>query len=207
MAQQKTGQMVLSIIMVTIPERFESFSKLRLKVNQQIKWTNKLHPSLGDVEIVVVETPKVPEGPSIGEKRQMGLKQAKGEYVCWLDDDDDISPDYIETLLRLAYQGGDVLTFSNLSRLENFWCVVRMSLTTEQDEQVRPGVVNRRPYHVCAWKREIALQAGFEALNWDEDAGFVSRAMPLCKTESHVENILHEYKRITKSYAEEAVRS
>jgi len=207
MAREKTGKMVLSIIMITIPERFEPFYKLRLKVNQQIKEANKTHPSLGDVEIVEVNSPRYPEGKTIGEKRQEGLENAKGEYVCWLDDDDDISPDYVETLLRLAYEGGDVLTFSNLSRFENFWCVVRMSLAQKEDEQVRPGVVNRRPYHVCGWKREIALKAGFEALNWDEDAGFVLRATPLCKTETHVENILHEYKRITQSYAEEAVRS
>ncbi len=207
MAKEKTGKLMLSVVMITIPERFEPFSKLRLKVDQQIKEVNKIHPSLGNVEIVVVETPRFPGGPSIGEKRQMGLEQAKGEYVCWLDDDDDISPDYIETILRLAYEGGDVLTFSNLSRFENFWCVVRMSLEQKEDEQVRPGVVNRRPYHVCGWKKEIALQAGFEALNKDEDAGFVSRAMPLCNTETHVENIIHEYKRITKSYALEALRS
>jgi glycosyltransferase involved in cell wall biosynthesis len=198
---------MLSVIMITIPERDLSFRKLHLKLRQQLKYCNQVHPSLGDVEIVRVVTPKFPEGPSIGEKRQMGLEQSKGEYVCWLDDDDDISPDYLEIMLRLAYTEPDVLTFSNLSRFDSFWCVVRMSLDTKEDEQVKPGIINRRPYHVCGWRKSIALKAGFPATNWDEDTGFVSRALPLCTSESHAENIIHEYKRLTKSYAVEALRS
>lgn len=203
-SKEKTGVLQLSIVMITIPERKKEFSKLRRKLSTQINYVHEVHPTLGDVEIVSVITPRYPQGPSIGGKRQQGLERAKGTYVCWLDDDDDIAPDYVETLLRLAYNGTDVLTFSNLSRFDSFWCVVNMSLYNPLDEQVRPGIVNRRPYHVCAWRRELTKQVTFPDLNKDEDTGFIEKLIPLCKTESHSNNILHEYKRITKSYAIDA---
>lgn len=207
MAKEKTGKLMLSIVMISIPERKKVFRTLYSKVKRQIDYCHKIHPALGDVEVVTVITPRFPQGPSIGEKRQLGLERSGGRYVCWLDDDDDVSPDYVETLLRLAYEDPDILTFNNLSRFDGFWCVVKMSLGTKEDEQVRPGIVNRRPYHVCGWKRDIAIKAGFEALNKDEDTGFVSRVLPLCSKEQHTESIIHEYKRITKSYALEALRS
>lgn len=207
-AAQKNGVLQLSIVMITIPERASVFNKLHRKLSHQIRYCHEIHPTLGDVEIVKVVTPRVKDGgPSIGAKRQMGLDDSKGAYVCWLDDDDDVSPDYVEVLLRLAYQNKDVLTFSNLSRFNDFWCVVRMSLSTVKDEQVKPGIVNRRPYHVCGWRRELAKRVSFEDLNKDEDTGYISKLIPYCTTEAHSENIIHEYNRITKSYALEALKN
>jgi len=208
MAKEKKEVLQLSVVMITIPERKEEFSRLKAKVEFQKKECEKNHPALGLVQIIPIETPKYTKGgPSIGAKRQLGLDKAMGAYVCWLDDDDDIAPDYIETLLRLAYEGGDVLTFSNLSRFENYWCVVRMSLFTTQDDQVQPGIVNRRPYHVCAWKTELAKKVKFPDLNKDEDTGFIEKLIPYCTTEQHSERIIHEYKRTEKSYALEALCS
>lgn len=206
MAKEKKGVLMLSVVMITIPERKREFALLHKKLSKQIFYCSEVHPTLGNVEIIKVNTPRFPEGPTIGEKRQMGLDQAKGEYVCWLDDDDDIAPDYVETLLRLAYDTPDILTFSNLSRFENYWCVVRMSLATLEDEQVRPGIVNRRPYHVCGWRTRLAKQVTFEALNKDEDTTYIAKLLPLCKVERHSENIIHEYKRINESYALKALR-
>ena len=37
---------------------------------------------------------------SIGSKRQRLIEVAKGDYVCFIDDDDRISPDYIEKILK-----------------------------------------------------------------------------------------------------------
>ncbi len=198
----ETGRMMLSIVMATIPERWEQFTRLRDKIQVQIDYCRSTHPALGKVEIVEVNTPTaINGGPSIGKKRQMGLDESKGEYVCWLDDDDDISPDYVETLLRLAMKNRDVLTFSSFSRFDRFWCVVQMSNETPRDEQVRPGIVKRRPWHVCAFKRNLANKVSFPHINWDEDTVFIDSLLPLCKNESHTDAIIHEYNRLTTSYS------
>ena len=198
---------VLSIVMITVPERAATFQKLRQKVMQQIGECFKIHPTLGTVEIVEVSGDRTDKGgKSIGEKRQEGLNRSIGKYVCWLDDDDNISPDYVETLLRLAYSDPDVLAFNSFAVFDNFWCLIQMNLDYIVDEQACPGIVNRRPYHVCGFRRSILKECVFPNSNWDEDTGFLAQVWPKCKSQSKTEAILHEYNRLTKSIAWESVQ-
>jgi glycosyltransferase involved in cell wall biosynthesis len=198
---------VLSIVMITVPERAATFQKLRQKVMQQIGECFKIHPTLGTVEIVEVSGDRTDKGgKSIGEKRQEGLNRSIGKYVCWLDDDDNISPDYVETLLRLAYSDPDVLSFNSFAVFDNFWCLIQMNLDYIVDEQAGPGIVHRRPYHVCGFRRSILNQCVFPNANWDEDTGFLAQVWPKCKSQSKTEAILHEYNRLTKSIAWESVQ-
>lgn len=195
--------LVLSIVMITVPERKKQFSRLLNKLKRQIRNCKKVHPTLGKVEIVEVNTPKfIDGGDSIGKKRQAGLIQSKGKYVCWLDDDDDISPDYVETLLRMAYMSDfDVITFNSLVTFDNFWALVQMNLNFQIDEQMSPGIVHRRPYHVCPFKRDLLQGLTFPDANWDEDTAFLTQVLPKCKTQNKTEAILHNYNRVTKSLA------
>ncbi len=196
--------MILSIIMITVPDREKEFKKLKAKVQKQIDECHRLHYTLGKIEIVEVNTPKVKDGgESIGRKRQMGLEQSKGEYVIWLDDDDDISPDYVEQVVRLSSKGADVCTFSSLCFLESFWMVCVMHFNTKHDDQAKPGIIKRRPYHVCAFRRGVLDGVKFPDTNVDEDTGFIEQALKNCKTFAHIDNILHHYKRVDKSLAKE----
>jgi glycosyltransferase involved in cell wall biosynthesis len=200
-------EFVISVVMITVPERREAFNRIVLELNKQIQYCKKVHPTLGKVELVKVEGERFDKGGlSIGAKRQQGLNSAKGKYVCWLDDDDWVSPDYIETLLRLAGKDSDVLVFNNISRFEGFWCIVQMNLDFVNDEQVKPGIVHRRPYHVCAFRRSILKDCIFPNANWDEDTGFLAQVWPKLKSQSKTEAILHEYNRLTKSIAWESVQ-
>lgn len=190
------GEMILSIVMITIPERIEAFKKLFHHVQAQIDACHEVHPSLGMAEIVPVVTAKYTHGgPSIGKKRQTGLELARGKYVCWLDDDDWVSPDYVETIIRLAQNDSDILTFNNFSKLEGYWMTVIMRLKYKEDEQPRPGIIKRRPYHVCAFKKKLLTGIEFPDMNWDEDTEFILKALERCKTESHSKSILHQYNR------------
>ncbi len=97
----------------------------------------------------------------------------------------------------------DVLVFNNISRFEDFWAIVQMNLDFLVDEQISPGIVHRRPYHVCGWKRELVQDCVFPDANVDEDTGFIAQALKVCKTQSKTEAVLHEYRRVTKSLAVE----
>ena len=43
---------------------------------------------------------KNPENIGESRSRQLNLTQAQGEYIAWIDADDRVTPDYIETILR-----------------------------------------------------------------------------------------------------------
>lgn len=51
---------------------------------------------LGNVKILLI-----PEG-GVSNARNKGLEQAKGEFICFIDDDDVISPNYLEELLKVS---------------------------------------------------------------------------------------------------------
>jgi glycosyltransferase involved in cell wall biosynthesis len=192
--------MLLSIVMLTIPERKKRFEVLKKKVQKQIDFIRKYH--LHECEIVEVNSKKLTDGgKSIGAKRQEGLELSKGKYVCWLDDDDDIAPNYIQELTRLAVMGADVCTFSSFCMLNDYFMIAEMKLEHEIDEDARQGIIKRRPYQVCAFKKELLNNAKFPDTNWEEDVEFINAALPNCKSSAHSEAILHVYRRVEKSYA------
>ena len=90
----------LSILTPTIPSRKEQLSKLTEKIAKQI----------GDlpVEHLVFSDNRT---RTIGAKRQALLDIARGEYIAFVDDDDDIKPDYVAEILSAIQQGPDVITF------------------------------------------------------------------------------------------------
>jgi len=187
-------KIVLSILMPTIPERYEMFSKLRLVIDLQVKRVHKIHPTLGRVEILHDDSKKYKDGgPTIGQKRQALLNKAGGEYVCFLDDDESVGPNYVEELLRLCYEGPDIGTFSSISKLENFWCVVIMRLNHNENQQAFPGIVLRKPWHACPVRRELALKAEFPTSNYGEDWVWFEEVLKHCKTEKNTTAIIHQY--------------
>jgi hypothetical protein len=191
---QTRDTVMLSILMPTIPERAKMFRKLKLQLLKQVRKTRNVHPVLGMVEVIEDDSKKFKDGGlDIGSKRQALLDKATGMYVCFLDDDESISPDYVESLLRLCFQRPDVCTFSNISKLDNFWCLVKMSIKYNENQQAFPGVVLRKPWHICPVLREHAQKVKFPVSNYGEDWVWFEKVLEHCKTEANTSAILHQY--------------
>ena len=99
--------MILSILIPTLPERAEKFNKLFFDINFQIEMQNAF-------EIVEVLIDEAPKGKSIGEKRNQLLQKASGEYVCFIDDDDKLSNDYIRLILKALQSKPDCLSLKGV---------------------------------------------------------------------------------------------
>lgn len=146
------------------------------------------------VEIVIEKD----EGQlSIGQKRQRLLECAKGKYVAFVDDDDAVSNDYVDDItwalrccptathcsLRgyLLQEGHKRRVFEHSNR-HTAW-----SFTN--------GVFLRPPNHVNAIRRDLALQAGFEAKSWGEDRSYSEKLveLDLMTHEAWIEPILYYY--------------
>jgi hypothetical protein len=186
---------VLSILIPTIPERVEMFTRVFNEVHRQIQYCHTVHPSLGSVEVLVDDSKKFLDGGlSIGKKREALVQRASGKYLCFLDDDDWISPDYIETLVRMCNEDKDVCTFNSFSTLDNYWMVVCMSLFAEGNQQAKPGFVYRKPWHICPVRSYYAkINPIFPDSNYGEDWGWFEQVVKLCRTESTTSQILHQY--------------
>lgn len=86
--------MLLSILICTVPQRKEFLRRLCEGLYKQLvssKWKNF-------VEIIVVEDNfKI----TTGKKRNILIDKSIGKYVCFIDDDDIVSDNYIEALLPI----------------------------------------------------------------------------------------------------------
>jgi len=191
---------ILSILIPTIPERGEMFTKLYNEVHRQIAYMDTTHPSLGHIQVLIDDSPKFLEGGlSIGKKREVLVKRAEGKYLCFLDDDDNISPSYVETLVRMCCFNADVVTFRNITKLDPFWTIVDMRIGYGNDQVTPEYIVRRRPWHICPVRSEFAKKYTFQDINYGEDYNWMEKVLTHCTTESHTEQVIHEYRHSSKT--------
>lgn len=185
----------LSILIPAIPERITSRKKLVDNLSLQKEKCFDRHPSLGAVDILINENPTfLNGGPSIGETRNELVKMAGSEYLCFLDDDEAIAPNYIESLLRLCHQEPDICTFRALMKLKDYWGIVDMRLAYSVNDQATPEyTIRRRPWHMCPVKSSFAKLYEFEDKNNAEDFTWMEKVLIHCSTEAHTEKILFQY--------------
>jgi glycosyltransferase involved in cell wall biosynthesis len=186
---------ILSILIPTIPQRANMFTELFNEVHRQIAYMDTVHPTLGRIEVLIDDSPKFLEGGlSIGKKREALLKRAEGQYLCYLDDDESIAPNYIETLVRLCAQGADVCTFRNLSKMDTYWMIVDMSLNYKTNDQATPSfIVRRSPWHINPVKSHLAKMYAFEDKSYGEDYSWFEQVLKHCTTEAHTDAVIHQY--------------
>jgi glycosyltransferase involved in cell wall biosynthesis len=130
---------------------------------------------------------------TIGEKRQGLLNLARGKYIAFCDDDDDVADCYIDRLLDAAQSCAHVLTFHQNARWNGQESLVKFSIQ-HTDEPFQPGGVTLRfPWHVCAWRQDVARSAVYPSTNWGEDAIWVEQLRGMRLTEAHIPEVLHYY--------------
>jgi glycosyltransferase involved in cell wall biosynthesis len=173
----------LSILTPTIPSRKEQLSKLSEKIAKQSNDLAVEHLSFADNRT-----------RTIGAKRQSLLDIARGEYIAFVDDDDDIEPDYVSEILLAIKQGPDVITFEQNSYYNGAFSKVIFGLNN-RDEPFQPnGITLRAPWHVCVWKRELVKTCQFGESNYGEDIIWSRQARARIKTSLHIDKTLCTYR-------------
>lgn len=152
------------------------------------------HSSLGEIEIIVDGSERFLDGGlSIGKKREKLVTEANGKYLCFLDDDEQIAPNYLETLVRLCHQDRDVCVFRSLAKLDNYWCIIDMGLGQGNEEANPYDVVHRNAWHVCPVKSKWAKLHTFDDINYGEDWKWFEQVLKHCETEAHTDAVIHSY--------------
>lgn len=133
-----------------------------------------------------------------GAKRQRLLEQSKGEYVCFIDDDDIVIDSYVTDILAAIDEKPDVVGFKGWmftdGRRQTEW-IISNSLPYESCLIRKKIVYLRYPNHLSPIKREIALQIGFPDLTNGEDYDYATRLKKsgLVKTEVFIDKHMYNY--------------
>lgn len=188
-------QPLLSILIPTIPDRELRLSYLENELRHQAEEIVRNGNNAG-IEIHVKTTPTFLDGgPTVGAKRNELVQHATGKYLCFLDDDESIAPNYIETLLMLCAQDKDICTFNALYKLENYWGIVNMRLGHTVNEQTDPHrlIISRPPWHMCPVRSEFAKLYQFPDKNNAEDWPWMAQVLTHCKTEAYADRVIFQY--------------
>jgi len=172
----------LSILICSIKGRERLLKKLMCKLDKQ---------RIEGVEILVEsDNRKI----SIGAKRNILLRKAKGDYVVFIDDDDDISDNYISKILKAISSNPDCVGvegevfFRKKNRRRKFIHSLRYESWFERD-----NVYYRCPNHISPVKRELALQVMFSDKSKGEDKEYSLKLHPLLKSEVCIKGPIYYY--------------
>lgn len=172
---------LLSILICSLKKRKKELNRL----------LSILKPQLNeDVEVITM----VDDGKcEIGKKRNTLLKKASGKYVCFIDDDDLITEDYVNKILSgclynpdsigiegiITTNGKDPKIFKHSIRYEKWGTI--------------DDVYVRSPNHLNPIRRSIALKIMFEEISHGEDWKFSHEIFKHLKKEYYIKGPIYKY--------------
>lgn len=189
--------MKLTILIPSIPERLHKARKLYKKLGEQKQKALEAGDieNLNEVQILCFCDDMI---RSIGEKRNNLLKLVQAERFAFVDDDDDVSDNYIEEILEAIIYDPDIITFEQIATLNGKSFKVTFGLDIPKNEKAKmiEGEwidIKRRPWHVCVWKTKLVQRINFPFIQYGEDWAWCKKALRKIKTSAHIDKVLHYY--------------
>lgn len=182
------NQVKLSILIATIKIREKQFNQLYQKILNQIKELNLLN----QVEILYFQDNQT---NSVGYKRNYLIDQALGEYVCFIDDDDDVHEYYIKLIYDALKTEPDCVSCTGIIYQPN-QKPIKFVHSLKYHKAVKLNHVLCSPvYHLNPVKKIYAAQAKFPEQNYNEDTTWAKRLyqLKLLKTEVEIKTPYYFY--------------
>jgi glycosyltransferase involved in cell wall biosynthesis len=177
----------LSILILTLQKRKDYLDRL-LKV---------LQPQITDDVELLIESDN--GELSIGKKRNLLLEKSTGEYICFIDDDDLVSFDYVSKILEAIKKSPDVvgmhLLHFNDAYLAGFTyhSLKYSSWFENRDSSLGFMRYYRNPNHLNPVKREYAMRVMFPEISMGEDRVYSQNILKHLKTEEYICEPIYYY--------------
>lgn len=173
------------ILICTLPERADKLKRLTTTLDKQISKFNG---------VVSYKCHDAGRSLTTGRKRNMLIEGSESDYFSFVDDDDNVSDHYVNSIMNAIYTGPDVVTFcghmtTNGANRREF----TIKLGSKYEE--KDGHYYRFPNHLCAFKRDKVNMVKFPELWLQEDFIWAKQINDrrLLKTEVHIESDLYWY--------------
>lgn len=176
--------MKLSILICSLNSRGNYLTNLLALLKQQLT---------DDVEVIIE---KDNGEMTIGEKRNKLVQQAKGKYIAFIDDDDEISRDYVSKILKAIESEPDCCSLTGVitwddTNPEIFEHSLKYKEWRTTDNPIK---YERNPNHLNAIKRSIAIKYDFIPVSHGEDRDWSMRILGDLTTEAQIDGVIYHYK-------------
>lgn len=183
-------EVIFSVLILSIPSRLDKLANLYGNLSNQI--------GNMPVEVLCLVDNKA---MTIGEKRNKLLACARGKYLAFLDDDDMVSNDYVESIVQAIqhHPEADVIPFNQHCMVNGKEFYVDFDLSNNNEPAVMDANGNyanirRKPYHMCVWKSVIAKNTPFPNVSYGEDLAWIMNLCLRCKRQHKIQKVLHYYR-------------
>ena len=157
-------EITLSILICSVDteERQAKLKKLISELNRQISKN-----FAEEVIEIIIDTDNMDK--SVGKKRNDLIEKAQGEFICFIDDDDFISENYLSTILYHLNPSIDILLIA-IEHIENGVNKPKIIPSLYIDNlNTGEAVFKTNHFHLCPHKKSIARNVLFEWVNFAED--------------------------------------
>lgn len=196
---------LLSVLIPCTPDRMEDASKLislilndkTIDLQTSSKIDNissiKYWGEKSEIEILVFIDNKE---MTIGEKRELLYKHAKGTYSIQVDSDDLLSPNAIELMLEAIKSNPEMpcITFKERCLMDGILRTSNHSIIYDKWQDNYDGYdYVRTPFYKDVIRTDIAKSVPFERIRWNEDERWSYAIKHLLTDEIHIEEELYYY--------------
>lgn len=174
---------LLSILICTIPSRIRHLSQLLALLSKQVT---------DEIEILYLGDFK---SMTVGMKMRKLLHVSSGKYICFVDDDDYVTNDYVESILHAIKENPDVdcICFDVKIFRNNKPDMKVVYSTKFKKDGKNKHFYERLPNHLMVIKREIAEKEEFADITFGADAQWAKDIKPHLKTEARIDKVLYYY--------------
>ena len=157
-------EITLSILICSVDteERQDKLKKLIYELHRQI---SKNYAE--EIVEIIVDTDNM--NKSVGQKRNDLIEKAQGEFICFIDDDDFVSENYLSIILYHLNSSIDILLIA-IEHIENGVNKPKIIPSLFIDNlNTGEAVFKTNHFHLCPHKKSIARNVLFEWVNFAED--------------------------------------
>jgi glycosyltransferase involved in cell wall biosynthesis len=181
---------LLSLLIPTLESRRAQFTALYDALAQQIAGARL------EREVEVLALPDDGAQPT-GAKRNALLARASGEFVAFVDDDDEVSPDYVVRICDAIRRrpGVDCIGIQGIITFRGRHPRVFIHSIRYSDYSSAGGIYTRPPYHLNPIRRSIAAAYRFREVYYSEDIDWALRILQdhRLQSEEFVDATLYYY--------------
>lgn len=197
--------MKLSILICSLESRRNELTRLLFSLVRQLPDIENSHSrpyegcmiytySFPDVEIIVATDNKQ---HSTGAKRNLLLHLAKGQYISFIDDDDEVYKCYIEEILKGVERQCDCMAINGImttdGKDEIKWKLAK-DYPNKTIYENGKRIYVRTTNHLSPVRRELALKAMFPNISNAEDKAYSEKLNQFLITEYIIEPPMYHYK-------------
>ena len=177
----------LTILVPTVPSRIDYFyPKIMKELLKQIK-------KYDDIELISYFDNKK---RTIGKKRDEMLGLVQGEYVVFIDDDDRIDNEYVDSIMNALYENSscDCVVFDTICVVNGGYPkLCKYGIEFEYGDILDGKEWRGKPAHTMVYKSSIAKKHNYSNMGTGEDYDWVLRAYKDIINQVRIDKVLYYY--------------